>query len=164
MESHRRAALLRTRVKNFGQKWWRAFIVVFTLAVGIPSFYSYATWISVAPTGTIRSHEPLGTIFNVTNAGIFDLHHVVHHCDVTTGFGNNSFSNTFTRMGEIEGNLPAHATKSLDCEHAVLGITTGADIIITIEFKSPLWPFKRVKHFQFKSERVDDGTWVWKAQ
>jgi hypothetical protein len=163
MESHRRAALLRTRVKNFGRRWWPVFIGVFTLAVGIPSLYSYFTRITVVPAGTIRAHEPMGTIFNVFNNGIFDLHKVRQECEVS-----------FPKYGKIVvdhntasfvlGDLPAGTYKSLDCEHAVRGFPGAASLEISINFHSPLWPFQRTKHSLFQSEQADDGTWVWKAQ
>jgi hypothetical protein len=109
MESHRRAALWRTKIKNFGREWWRVFIVVFTLAVGIPSLYSYSTRVSVVPFSTLRSHEALGTVFNVTNGGIFDLHNVTQECDLVSlkDANNNAFGdNRFNPIGAHLSDLP----------------------------------------------------------
>lgn len=167
MESHRRAALWRTKIKNFGREWWRVFIVVFTLAVGIPSLYSYSTRVSVVPFSTLRSHEALGTVFNVTNGGIFDLHNVTQECDLVSlkDANNNAFGdNRFNPIGAHLSDLPAGATKSLSCEKVVVGYQGGGRIEIAIAFNSRLWPLRRIKRFPFQSEQADDGTWVWKAR
>ena len=164
MESHRRAALWRSRVQNFVRRWRPVFISVFTLAVGIPSLYSYSARISVVPAGTIRAHEPMGTVFNVVNDGQFDLHNVTQVCNVVLlRFGNNGY---FGNNSQIEnlGDLPAGSSKSLDCEHLVVGLPGPASAKISIIFNSLLWPLRSTKTFHFQSEPADNGTWVWKAQ
>jgi hypothetical protein len=167
MASHRRAALLRTKLKNCGRRRWPVFIGVFTLAVGVPSLYNYATRISVAPFSTVRAHESMGTIFNVTNSGTFDLYNVTHECKVTMlRLGSDSiFDHNQVELPHASlGDLPAGATKSLDCEHFVVGLRGAASLKITVTFNSLLCPFKCTREFPFESEQADDGTWVWKAQ
>jgi hypothetical protein len=164
MASHRRAALCRTRIGNFGRRWWPVVTTGFALVVGIPSFYSYSARISVEPVSTIRSHEPMGTVFNVTNTGTFDLHNVTQACDaILPKYGNNSFFG-HNRQLAVLGDLPAGRSKSLDCEHLVAGIPGAARAEISITFNSLLWPRTRTATFLFQSEQANDGTWVWKAK
>ena len=82
MASHRRAALWRTRIMNFGVKLWAVITTCFALVVAVPALNGYLIRISVAPYSTVRSHEPMGTVFNVTNNGVFDLHSVTQSCDL----------------------------------------------------------------------------------
>jgi hypothetical protein len=165
MESHRRAALWRTRIKIFGRKWWPVFIGLFTLAVGVPSLYSYSTRLSVVPTGgTIRAHEAMGTIFNLTNQGIFTIHNVTHLCIVKLTYQPDRIRAESTYdTGLSLGDLSPGVTKSLSCEHAVLGFKGKASIEIKIIFTSPVHR-RTTRSFPFESEQADDGTWVWKAK
>ena len=160
MESHRQAALWRTRVKNFGSKWWPVFIGVFTLAVGIPSLYSYTTGsLSYLLVAQFAPHEAMGTIFNLTNDGIFMLRNVAEECNVEAAVqGRYTFANNRMEPPDVPlGDLPPGATKSLSCEHAVLGLKTKASIEIKIIFTSPLHR-RTTRSFLFESEQADDGT------
>src|SRR5271168_239617 len=76
--SHCGDAPLEAKVRNFFQNnlLWIVLVGIFTLVVAIPTLYGYLTRISVEPYSTVRSHEPLGTVFNLKNNGIFDLHDV----------------------------------------------------------------------------------------
>jgi hypothetical protein len=111
----------------------------------------------------------MGTIFNVTNDGILDLHHVEQECNlgmVKGGPGRNIIISD-TRAAPKDyllGDLQAGATKSLSCEHIVAGFRGEARIVIAIIYTSPLWHRPRTKRFPFQSEQADDGTWVWKAK
>jgi hypothetical protein len=167
--SHRRAALWRTRIVNFGRKWWGVITTCLTLVVALPTLYGYLIRISVAPYSTIRSHEPMGTVFNVTNNGVFDLHNVTESCnliDVTDLRSHQFFRNVrLVPSNYALRNLPAGATKSLSCEHTVAGFHGEASIAIVITFSaSPLPWYRRSETFPFYSEQADEGIWVWKTQ
>ena len=169
MVSHRRAALWRTRIMNFGAKLWAVITTCLALVVAVPALNGYLIRISVAPYSTVRSHEPMGTVFNVTNNGIFDLHSVTQSCDlmdIEDMRSNQFFQNVRLEPSNYElRDLPAGATKSLPCEYTAAGFHGGGSIAIVITFStSPLQWYRRSKTFPFYAERADDGTWVWKAQ
>ena len=166
MASHRRAMLWRTKIKNFGRKWWPLITTIFALVVGVPALYSYSTRLSVTPSGTIQPREPMGTIFNVTNNGISDLHNVAQECDlimVKSDDANEIGPNKTRPKDFMLGDLPAGATKSLSCEQIVRGFNREASIEIVITYDAPLWHRPGIKRFPFRSKQADDGTWVWKA-
>ena len=122
MASHRRAACLwRTRIMNFGVKLWAVIMTCFALVVAVPALNGYLIRISVAPYSTVRSHEPMGTVFNVTNNGVFDLHSVTQSCDLMDlkdMRSNQFFQNVRLEPSNYElRDLPAGATKSLPCEY-----------------------------------------------
>lgn len=161
-----------TRIKNFFQNnWWKVITGVFTLVVGIPALYAYGTRISVVPAGSIRSHEPLGTIFNVTNDGMLTLHNVSHLCGIASGEGEIAGGGkvllkgvTSTPEGAFLGDLPTGATKSLSCEKPFVGFEGEASIWIEITYTRPLWYRSTKKYFFFESEKANNGTWVWKSK
>jgi hypothetical protein len=167
LKSHRRAALWRTRTKIFVQKWWPIIAACLTLAGVAPILYSYATRITVTQDRSIRSHEPMGTIFNVTNNGVFTLYNVTHVCAldrVETG-RNGNFLGGFSvqPIGFSLGDIAPGDYKSLSCENVVRGATGGASIRIKITYAR--WPFIHHllnKSYPFRSVQADDGTWIWK--
>jgi hypothetical protein len=166
MASHRRAALLRTRIANFGRRWWGVVTFCFGLIVAVPTIYGYITRIYVEPYSTVRSREPMGTVFNLKNNGVFDLHNVTHGCNLLSvkGSNGNEIGNTIVEPYAFSlGDLRAGATKSLSCEHIVKGFTGEASIEIIIDYTSALQRSKHTKTFRFHSEQADDGTWVWKS-
>jgi hypothetical protein len=137
------------------------------LVFGIPALYSYSTRLSVSAVSTIQPREPMGTIFNVTNNGILDLHNVTHECDLlkVKGRDANIIANTVTAPMDFSlGDLPAGATKSLSCERVVKGFPGESLIKIVIAYTSSLQRSQHTKQFLFQSEQADDGTWVWKAR
>lgn len=166
MGSHRRAALWRTRFKNSCRKWWPVITAIFALVVGVPALNSYATGLSVAPTSTVRPHEAMGTIFDLTNDGIFTLRNVTQECNFKAAVqGRYTYANNRIEPPDVPlGDLPSGATKSLSCEHAVLGFKDKASIEIKIIFTSPLFHRRTTRSFPFESEQADGGTWVWKAK
>ena len=169
MASHRRAALWRTKIAKFGRRWWGVLTFCFGLIVAVPTLYGYITRISVEPYSTVRSHEPLGTVFNLKNNGVFDLHNVKQTCVVVKqSYEGVDILNTQIKPDKPNalglGDLPAGDTKSLSCEHSVVGASTEASIKIIITYTSrPLWS-QHTKTFQFQSVQADDGTWVWKRK
>jgi hypothetical protein len=169
LASHCGDAPLESRAQNFFQNnpIWKVVVFIVTLVFGIPALYSYSTRLSVVPFSTVRPHEPMGTIFNVTNDGIFDLHNMTQECDLimVKGRDGNEIGNTITApMDYSLGDLPAGTTKSLSCEKIVKGLIGEASIVIAINYSSPLRHQPRTKRFPFQSEQADDGTWVWKAK
>jgi hypothetical protein len=139
------------------------------VVVAIPTLYSYATRITVTPGQSIRSHEPMGTIFNVTNNGVFTVYRVTHACRLDRV--DRSLTDPYGISGpEIHytfslGDLPPGATKSLSCENVVAGARGYAAITIIIFYaRWPMTHHELSESFSFKSVRADDGTWVWKAK
>jgi hypothetical protein len=165
MASHRRAALWRTQIAKFVQRWYRVAAAAFTLIVAVPTLYGYLTRISVDPYNTVRSHEPMGTVFNLKNNGVFDLHNVTQSCNIVnlSSGGINLLKNTQIIPGNsLMGDLPAGDTKSLSCDQSVYGGHGEADIDIVITYTTRLQRSPRTKHFSLQSVQADDGTWVWK--
>jgi hypothetical protein len=154
---------------EFRRKLWAVITTCFALVVAVPALNGYLIRISVAPYSTVRSHEPMGTVFNVTNNGVFDLHSVTQSCDLMDlkdMRSNQFFQNVRLEPSNYElRDLPAGATKSLPCEYTAAGFHGGGSIAIVITFStSPLQWYRRSKTFPFYAEQADDGTWVWKAQ
>ena len=148
VSSHCGTAPFETRIRNFFQNSliWIVLVGIFTVVVAIPTLYGYATRISVVSAVTIRAREPMGTIFNLYNNGIFDLHKVAEECDVSfPKYGSIVFDHN--SASDVLGELPAGTYKSLNCEHAVVGFPGAASLEISITFNSPLWPFQRTQRF-----------------
>jgi hypothetical protein len=138
-------------------------LAILTAFSTVQSFFPHLT---ISENGTVRSHDPMGTIFNLTNNGILPVREVDQVCGIDrirfqggedTGFG-------LQPQGHLLGYLARGATKSLNCEHAIaMQGTSEAKISIEIIYKPILWPTKLSKYFQLEAEKADDGTWLWKS-
>jgi hypothetical protein len=156
----------RERLRALVHRGWQVFGVIFGILGAVLTVRYFATRIAVTSAGTVSAQEALGTVFNVTNNGMFTLHDVWHTCmpetvspsGATVG-GGIGFVGGDPNLGDLGPGL----TKSLSCEKSIKGAAK-ASMTILIEY-GPGWsPWKFTMPFQFKAVRADDGTWVWKAE
>jgi hypothetical protein len=56
--------------------------VIFLIFTGVPALLSYFPSLSVLPASTVRSHDPMGTVFNLTNNGLLAVHDVDQSCGI----------------------------------------------------------------------------------
>ena len=164
--SHCGGAPLETRTRNFFQNnlFWIIPSAIVACLSGILTLLSYFPQLVISESRTVRSHDPMGTIFNLTNNGL-PVFGVEQICRMTLSWPNGS--PFIAGGGGIEmaplGYLGHGKTKSLNCHHSVVGFNGAAAMVIEIKYRPIYWPFKFSERFSLQAEKADDGTWVWKA-
>jgi hypothetical protein len=153
--SKERKARFSSGVKAF----WTVFTVVFVIlgAVLTLQYFSSAR-LTLAPVDTARPNDPMGTVFSVTNGGMFPVYDVEQTCVVDI---KPSLPGIGIRMRPL-GTIGAGDTKTLNCQHAASGFNRQTSMTIAIEYRPLFWPWKITKPFPLESEMKPDGTWYWK--
>lgn len=157
----------KARLSSGAKTFWTVVVGIITVLGGVSAVLSFFPRLTIPENGTVRSHDPMGTVFNLTNNGILPVTEVDHVCGidriqfqggVASGFG-------LQPKEHLLGYIAPGATKSLNCEHAIaMQGNSEAKISIEIIYKPILWPTKLSKSFRLEAEKADDGTWVWKAK
>ena len=126
--------------------------------------------VSVSVEGSLHPRNPLGTIFAVTNEGVFSVNDIVVACGhfhvVGDGFqivgpGNIIFPESKAKE------LSAGHKMTLPCANAV-GFTAPvnfqtAEMTITATFRPSWWLWNKTESFPLKAQRTDTGEWIWKS-
>jgi hypothetical protein len=140
---------------------------VLTFLSALEGALTFIPRLSVAPVASIRVHDPMGTVFSLTNNGILPIHDVQALCGIdrvkTTGGGG--ISGIAFEMPESHADvlLPTDSM-TVPCAHAVnMGAgAASAEITIHITYRPDLVPWHREIDFPLEAEKADDGTWLWK--
>jgi len=142
----------------------------------IGGFYlSYAPKISVDPSDSLVSYNPLGTTFVLSNEGSINIH------EVAVSAANLHMENSDPKTGfQITGpweftNVPKDATADiLSAGHKMglpyprnFGFTainnfTGGSFTFIVRYRPDWLPWRRKEIFPFEAIRTTDGKWVWK--
>jgi hypothetical protein len=148
-------AQLKSRWLSGAKLAWSTIGVVLTIITAILTFSPHLT---IAQNGTVRPHDAMGTIFNLTNDGL-PIFGVEQICSI-----NNAGRLSDVDLGwpNLLGNIGIWDTKSLNCEHALVGVNAPTSLTIEIKYRPLLWFWKITKSFPLQSEQAEDGTWVWK--
>jgi hypothetical protein len=139
---------------------WSTIGVVLTIITAILTFSPHLT---IAQNGTIRSHDAMGTVFNLPNDGlpIYDVEQICG-VDITADNGRPIISGVGLGMQKL-GSIGMCETKSLACQHAASRFNAQTSLTIVIKYRPLLWFGKLTKEFPLQAEKTDDGTWVWKS-
>lgn len=132
--------------------------IIFAILSGVLTLRYYSTRLALTPSDTARPNDPMGTIFSLTNGGMFPVYDVEQTCVVDIkpmlpGIG--------IRMRPL-GTIGAGDTKTLNCQHGASNFDRQTSMTIAIEYRPLLWPWKITKPFPLESEMKPDGTWYWK--
>lgn len=167
INSHCGTAPLETRTRNFFQNnlFWIIPGAIVAVLGGILTLLSYVPQLDVSDAHTVRSRDPMGTIFNLTNNGL-PVFGVEQICRMSIVRPNGM--PLITGGGGIEmaplGYLVHGQTKSLNCHHSAVGFNMDTTLIIEIRYRPFYLPWKLSERFPFQAEKADDGTWAWKKQ
>jgi hypothetical protein len=164
--SHCGDAPLETQVRNFFQNnlLWVIPSAIFVILAGILTLLSYFPQLVLSTSSTVRAHDAMGTIFNLTNNGfpVFGVEQICH-LNITRPNGSPIISGLGIEMAPL-GYLGHGKTKSLNCHHTAAGFNTESEMVIEIRYRPLYWPFRLSEDFPLQAERTDDGTWVWKEK
>jgi hypothetical protein len=151
-------AELKARWLSGAKLLWSVTLGILAILGGVLTLRYYSTRLNLASIDTARPRDPMGTVFSLTNNGMFPVYDVEQTCVVDIkpmlpGIG--------IRMRPL-GKIGAGDTKTLNCQHAASGFNTQTSMTIAIEYRPLLWPWKITKPFPLEAEMKPDGTWYWK--
>src|SRR5271170_4390801 len=105
--------------------------------------------INVTPLQSIREHDPLGTIFVLTNSGSLSVNEATAYCGMAHvwdskypkgGFRDSWLVDAYPDLGDVE---PGQST-SIPCETLVAAannlVSLEGTVDITIEYRPSFWP------------------------
>jgi hypothetical protein len=163
-------AIRSTPVKK--NKWLlEAFGLLGTLVTILAFFLNfYLSKVSAGVDGSLHPLNPLGTVFSITNEGIFSINDITVACG---HFHVKAPGITIQGPGDIvfddsrAKELSAGHKMTLPCAHAI-GFTapvnfTQAEMTLTAKYRPSFWPWKKIESFPWKAERTDKGEWIWKS-
>ena len=133
--------------------------------------------VSADVSGSLRSNDPIGTIFNVSNEGSLPIYDVKAECEVLRldmrPPGNRTFVGPATfdfpeARAEI---LPPRHKMTVPCGRAIAAKLENmkktyeihAEIFIVVTYRPKgLWWYKLEK-FPMGTEKAENGMWMWKS-
>jgi hypothetical protein len=152
-------------------RWWKlplAVLGALSAVVGfVAAILTFLPKLSLDVSGSLRPHDPMGTVFYLSNDGVVAVHEVHVECRlVNLGLVNRTviLGPTFRFPGSDAPTLPPGHKLTTPCARAVQVGYPGArmarlDVLAT--YKPPLVWWHRTDIFPLKAEKSDDGTWIW---
>jgi len=138
------------------------FGVIGTLA-SIVGILAFLPRISVDTQGSVRAHDPFGTVFYLSNDGLLSIHDITYTCNVDE-MGPN-FGNITIDLGTSDSALSPGHKMTLNCQQALkLDNVLFPSLHATIHVRyrpSFIW-WHQNADFPMQALKSDDGTWVWR--
>lgn len=156
-------------IKAARRKRKKALIAIIT---GVPTVFEILVGIlSVLPkvgletSGTLRAHDPLGTVFNVVNEGQLSIYDVTVTCGIWKVIGEDG--SIFDRGAISDDQSHAEMLEPLQeltapCRKFMPTNPIKAEINVFVDFRPAFIPWHKEVSFAMNAERGEDGTWVWK--
>lgn len=121
--------------------------------------------LSVDVSGSLRSHDPMGTVFALSNDGLLPVHDINVVCGIESlrDTGGNGITGIGMVLPGSHSDILSPANKmTLPCAHAVEMTLVTAKITIVVTYRPDFVWWHRTAEYPMDAERADDGTWVWK--
>jgi hypothetical protein len=129
-------------------------------------FLNYIPKLSVDTSGSLRPQDPMGTVFYLSNDGLFAVHDVFANCYFVRIEGAVDLYNFKIALPSSRAKIlsPGHKM-TLPCAHAVAseaGAVTNAEITLLVDYRPDwIWWHKHTE-FPMRAEKIENGTWLWK--
>jgi len=133
--------------------------------LGLLGLLAFIPRISIDSSGTVRSHDPFGTVFYLSNDSILSIH------DISVSCGLNYLRQPETIAENIGYDDPSlHARllspgqkMTLNCHSAfTTNIADSVKTTISVTYRPDFWWWTRTTAFQMEALRSEDGSWIWK--
>lgn len=121
--------------------------------------------LSIQVSGSVRPHDPFGTVFELSNDGVLPVHDVDVVCKIDAEGGVDLQNVGFVLPENKADVLSAGQRMTVGCHRAVsFGESDPAVAKLTIEGSyRPDWLWwHRDVSFPMEGIRADNGTWIWK--
>jgi len=123
--------------------------------------------VSLEVSGSVRSQDPFGTVFSLSNESLLPIHDVLAICrvdDLRTP-QDVQFQNIEIHTPESKAGVLSPAQKmTLGCQHSfdTHGRTLYAKATIAVGYRPDFLWWRRNIEFPMEALRGEDGTWIWK--
>jgi len=153
-----------------GKRWWTKRLLQFVL--GIPAFVGFVAAIvsflpklSVDVSGSLRSQDPMGTVFYLSNDGVIPIRDVNVSCradDIRTGIGQGVSGIGFMNRDSHADRLSPGHKMTLPCARVNVSGAVTARMTIDVSYKPAWFWWHRNEEFPLQAERAQGGIWIWK--
>jgi hypothetical protein len=164
--------------KAHGQ-WWKApwkLLSALSVIVGAIGVIFLFPRLSIEPVGSLRSRDPMGTVFSISNESPLPIYNVQVLCDIdsvqVSGGGGISGGGSIVPSNSYAEALSAGPKMTAPCDNAIAvrGSTKSALITIRVGYN----PFIKIardpfsvwwrQHTEFRMEAAqsEDGSWIWR--
>jgi len=155
--------------KQSPSRWWKGLLSGAAIAATLASISSGVLAVlpklSVEVSGSLRTTDPMATIFSLSNEGYLSVYDITVTClPFVKGnryqIDNATFNPTDFRVAVLS---PGHRVK-LPCNEAIAILdasATSATLEMPIRYRPKGAFWHRTATFSFEADRSHDGTWVW---
>jgi hypothetical protein len=140
---------------------------MFVIVGAASAVISFLPKLSIEPSGTVRSQDPMGTVFQLGNDGplpIWDIEALCYLEDVNTTTHNHFGGFGFENPNSHADKLSSGHKMTLPCMRWNLeNVAASAKMDVLVSYR-PIWAlWHRHEAFLLEAEKARDGTWVWKS-
>jgi hypothetical protein len=151
-------------VRTLGEKLWQIAVGFSVVSAVALTPYAVAPKLIVSPSERLDSANPLSTVFNVTNDGLFTIHSVQLVCGIRNVIaGHTRMTNIALKDSKLDrSHMSPGENAVIGCGNVNLGpqLTT-ADISIDVSFRPAYWFLRIERHFAFTAHISKDGQVHW---
>lgn len=145
---------------------WAAVGVIATI-ITILTVYGLMPKVTIENSGSLRPHDPMGTVFHIVNESMFPISNVQVMCDIvelrSKGGGFMSGGGTVIPPDSFAPNLSPGKRMNAPCDSSVaMQDAYSAALTVRVAYTPFFW-WRRETEFPMKAARSEDGTWIWKS-
>jgi hypothetical protein len=122
--------------------------------------------LSVDTSGSLRPQDPAGTVFWLSNDGVFPIHDVFVRCLFPKIEGAASIYGLNIGPGfPLAKTLSAGHKLTVPCAHMLEtepGVVANAELTILIDYRPDWVWWHRHAEFPMRAEKTITGQWIWK--
>ena len=121
--------------------------------------------ISLAPTGSLRPHDPMGTVFAITNDSVLPIHNVHARCVLDDLRSGPMYIHgiAVAENGADAATLSSGQQLTLPCSRVETKQPVRvAKVTIRVDYRPDFLWWDRTTRFSMEAMPSQDGTWVWK--
>jgi hypothetical protein len=143
-------------------------IAIFGILIGLLGLYlNYAPKLSMDTSGSLRPHDPTGTVFYLSNDGLLSLYDVTATCGIDNieTQGGGRISGFALQPTETHADVlsPGHKM-TLPCAQAiVVDLPIGnAKMTVRVRYRPAFVWWHKTEKFPLEAMKTRDGNWIWK--
>lgn len=167
-DMQRRRQQSRKRGKRHSTSWMKVIGGGITFLSAVAAVLTLLPRLSVEVSGSRDPHDPLKTVFSLSNDGILPIHDVTPICQVdnwanTAGYSVVGGGKFIFQESHVDILEPTQKI-SLQCDRVIGSAypTTRAEFSIGAQYRPDWVWWHRQTFFGFKAQQADDGSWVWR--
>lgn len=124
--------------------------------------------LSLDTSGSLRPHDPMGTVFYLSNDGILPIYNIEIGCVLSNvrarGGSFIGGEGTFNQPQNTAPLLSPGKKMTVPCATsvAIVGEAEVAEMTVVVDYKPALVFWRKRDKFPLKAQRSEEGTWIWR--